>query len=356
MLKVLRGWLHRYFSDEQAVVLAVLLILGFATIFFLGKILAPVLISLVLAFLMQGLISSLEKRLHFPHNVAFGLVFAFFLGMLAVFLLVLMPLIGQQVSHLFNELPRMLGKWQSLFLMLPKNYPEFITDQQVFNIIKLIQGEAGQIGQLLLSVSISSLPVVASAVIYIVLVPILIFFFLKDRLIIGRWFVRCLPQERSLITQVAVEMNQQIANYIRGKAIEILVCGGATYIVFAIIGLNYAALLALAVGLSVIIPYVGAVAVTIPVALIGMVQWGLGDQFLYLMIAYLVVQALDSNVLVPLLFSEAVDLHPVAIICAVLLFGGLWGFWGVFFAIPLATLCKALLDAWPRVERINIKE
>ena len=66
------------------------------------------------------------------------------------------------------------------------------------------------------------------------------------------------------------------------------------------------------------------------------------------MVAYAIIQTLDGNVLVPLLFSEAVNLHPVAIICAVLLFGGLLGFWGVFFAIPLATLFKAVLYAWPR--------
>ena len=52
--------------------------------------------------------------------------------------------------------------------------------------------------------------------------------------------------------------------------------------------------------------------------------------------------------LVPLLFSEVVDLHPIAIIAAVLVFGGLWGFWGVFFAIPLATVVQSILKAWPR--------
>jgi putative permease len=61
-----------------------------------------------------------------------------------------------------------------------------------------------------------------------------------------------------------------------------------------------------------------------------------------------VIQALDGNVLVPVLFSEAVNLHPVSIILAVLFFGGIWGFWGIFFAIPLATLLKAMVTAWPR--------
>ena len=169
---------------------------------------------------------------------------------------------------------------------------------------------------------------------------------------IGQWVRGYLPRERALITRVAHDMNRQIANYIRGKVIEIFICGGVTYIAFVVLELNYAALLALLVGISVVVPYVGAVVVTVPVFLIALFQWGWSDQFIYLMAVYGIIQTLDGNVLVPLLFSEAVNLHPVAIICAVLLFGGLWGFWGVFFAIPLATLFKAVLDAWPRKEPV----
>lgn len=349
MIKVLRDWLHRYFSDEQAVVLAVLLILGFAAVLTLGGMLAPVLTGLVLAFLMQGLVTGLV-RLRLPQIIAVWLVFALFMSLLGLFLLVLMPLVWQQLSNLFNELPRMLGEWQALFLLLPERYPNLITDAQVLELTESVRGELGQFGQWALSFSLSSLPVLVSAMIYLVLVPILVFFFLKDSQLIGAWFRGYLPRERTLITQVAQEMNQQIANYIRGKFIEIIICGVVTYIAFAALGLNYAALLALLVGLSVVVPYIGAVVVTVPVALIGMFQWGWGDQFIYLLVVYGVIQALDGNVLVPLLFSEAVNLHPVAIICAVLLFGGLWGFWGVFFAIPLATLFKAVLSAWPRRE------
>jgi len=65
------------------------------------------------------------------------------------------------------------------------------------------------------------------------------------------------------------------------------------------------------------------------------------------MAIYAFIQFLDGNLLVPLLFSEVVNLHPVAIIVAVVFFGSLWGVWGVFFAIPLATLVQAMLKAWP---------
>ena len=129
-------------------------------------------------------------------------------------------------------------------------------------------------------------------------------------------------------------MDLQIGNYIRGKILEIIIVGVVTYIVFAWMGLNYAPLLAALVGLSVLVPYIGAAVVTLPVAVIAYFQWGLSAEFGYLILAYGIIQALDGNVLVPILFSEAVNLHPVAIIVSVLVFGGLWGFWGVFFAIP----------------------
>ncbi|AEA67533.1 AI-2E family transporter [Pseudomonas brassicacearum] len=351
MFKVLRDWIQRYFSDEEAVVLAVLLFLAFTAVLTLGGMLAPVLAGMVLAYLMQGLVTTLE-RLRLPGAVAVGLVFALFMGLLLVFIIVIVPLLWHQLVTLFNELPGMLAKWQSVLLLLPERYPHLVSDEQVLQAIEVVRGQIGKFGQWALTFSLSSLPLLVNIMIYLVLVPILVFFFLKDREMIGRWVRGYLPRERALITRVAQEMNRQIANYIRGKVIEIFICGGVTYIGFVALGLNYAALLALLVGISVVVPYVGTVVVTVPVALIALFQWGWSDQFIYLMAVYGIIQTLDGNVLVPLLFSEAVNLHPVAIICAVLLFGGLWGFWGVFFAIPLATLFKAVLDAWPSKEPI----
>jgi putative permease len=84
-------------------------------------------------------------------------------------------------------------------------------------------------------------------------------------------------------------------------------------------------------------------------------QWGINaDEFMFLTIAYAIIQTIDGVLLVPLLFSEAVNLHPVAIIVAILLFGGLWGFWGVFFAIPLATVVKAVINAWPKADEKDV--
>src|SRR5699024_7655414 len=138
--------------------------------------------------------------------------------------------------------------------------------------------------------------------------------------------------------------------YIRGKAMEIVIVWVVAYVVFKILGLDYAMLLSALVGFSVLIPYVGAFGMTIPVMLVAYAQWGFAPLTLWTLIAYTILQMLDGNALVPILFSGAVNLHPVAIIAAVLFFGGIWGLWGVFFAIPLATVIKSVIDAWPRQE------
>lgn len=157
MFKVLRDWMQRYFSDEEAVVLAVLLFLAFTAVLTLGGMLAPVLAGMVLAFLMQGLVNALE-RVRVPTRLAVMLVFALFMGALAVFMLVLVPLLWHQLITLFNELPGMLGKWQSLLLLLPERYPHLVSDEQVLHAIESVRGEIGKFGQWALTFSLSSLP------------------------------------------------------------------------------------------------------------------------------------------------------------------------------------------------------
>ena len=189
---------------------------------------------------------------------------------------------------------------------------------------------------------------VITVLVYLVLMPLLVFFFMKDKELILNWFRRLLPQHRGIAGDVWKDMDRQISNYVRGKAWEILIAWAVYYATFHAFGLRYAMLLSLLVGLSVIIPYAGAAMVTVPVLLVAWFEWGWTHQFIWLTIAYFVIHTLDGNVLVPLLFSEVVNLHPVAIIVAILVFGGIWGFWGVFFAIPLATLVQAILNAWPQ--------
>jgi putative permease len=350
MLSILKKWVDQIFAEEEALLLLLLILATLLIIVTMGNVLAPALTSIILAFMMQGMIVKLRQK-NVPQWLALLIAFMVFIGSFFILLLVIMPMAWQQTANLFNELPRMLGQWQQLLMLLPERYPTLISEVQIQEWVGLAKAELGKVGQWVVSFSLSTIPNLLAVLIYLILVPVLVFFLLKDRDAILHWISGFLPNKRPLLTRVWQEMNQQVANYVRGKAIEIVVVGGVSYLAFVVIDLNYAALLALLVGLSVLIPYIGATVVTLPVLMIGYVQWGWGSDFITLMVIYGVIQMLDGNVLVPLLFSEAVNLHPIAIILAVLVFGGFWGLWGVFFAIPLATLIKAVLNAWPTAEK-----
>jgi putative permease len=346
MIKVIKEWFHRYFSDPQAVLLAILLIVSFTILMTMSQMLAPVLASIVIAYLLDGLIKNL-KHWHFPNFLAIFLIYSGFITILIFFMVVLLPLLSYQLTQLIKELPSMVLEGHKLLKDLPEKY-DFISADQVNGIIESIRERVNEIGKQILSYSLSSIPTLIALVIYAILVPLLVFFFIKDKQKIIDWLVAFLPNEHTVAAQVWTEMNSQMGNYVRGKVYEIFLVGIAAYLLFAYLDMNYASLLAVLIGLSVIIPYIGAVIVTFPVMIVAYFQWGLEPYFFWATGSYLILQALDGNVLVPLLFSEAVNLHPVAIIVAVLVFGGLWGVWGIFFAIPLATLVKALLASWPR--------
>ncbi len=349
MLDIFKKWYERYLFEEEAVLLLVLLTLSVVLLMTIGDVLVPVLVSIILAYLMQGMATQLQSH-GLPQWFGFGFSFVVFIGAFFGFTLGLLPLAWRQLVSLAGETPRLLERGRELMGVLPEQYPEFVNQQQINEIVGLFQSEMAGLGQSLLSYSFSSIPSVLAVMVYMILIPILVFFFLKDRQKILDWLGGFLPQERPFLRQIWGEMNTQVANYARGKVIEMVVVGSVSYFCFAWMGLNYAALLGLLVGLSVIVPYIGAALVTLPVVMVAFLQWGLSSDFYYLVAVYFVIQALDGNVLVPLLFSEAVNLHPVAIIMAVLFFGGIWGVWGVFFAIPLATLIKAIINAWPKPE------
>lgn len=355
MRKLLRSFLDRYFHDEEAIIFVILLAMALLVLLTMGSILAPLMAAIVTAYLLQGLVNTL-LRYQVPYIVAVALVYILFISSFVAILLFLLPQAWGQLGRFINELPRLISEGQALLLHLPENYPSLITEQQVEDLIRTMRGSLASLGQVVVSYSISSIPRIFNWIVFLVLVPVLVFFMLKDKVVLVRWISNLLPHNRPLMLQVWQEMDMQLANYIRGKVLEIIILGVTSYVVFLVMGVNYALLLSVLIGLSVIVPFIGVAVVAIPVGLVAYVQWGFGGEFLAVMFAYTVIQLLDANVLVPVIFSETVNLHPVAIIAAVLVFGGLWGLAGVFFAIPLATLIKAIINAWPDTTRKSLSE
>ncbi len=346
-MNVLSRWFKRTFSNPEIVILTGLLAGLFAIIIFFGKPLAPFLASIVVAYLLESLVKRLES-MGIRRIWAVLLVFIGFISLLTVLLILVVPTLSQQITQLVQRLPDYLDKSLQFIQALPEKYPKLINEEQAQTLVSRLTTELTSLGQNLLKHILSSFAGIFSILVFFVLMPILVFFLLKDKEQILAWIRRFLPKDSRLTLAIWREVDTQIGNYVRGKVLEIIIVGLVSYIVFAAFGLQYAILLATLTGFSVLVPYIGAAVVTIPIAVVAFFQFGWSDKFLWLMAVYGLIQLLDGNVLVPFLFSEVNNLHPVAIILAVLFFGGIWGFWGVFFAIPLATLVNAILNAWPK--------
>jgi putative permease len=317
MIKYIQSWVKRYFSDPQVIILVLLLLFSLILVLLLGHMLLPVFVAIIIAYLLEGFVSLLQA-FRVPRSASVTIVFTLFLALITMILMVVLPLISNQISQFIQELPTMISRGQQELMRLPEKYPQLISHDDINKLFDYINSNITKLGEYILSISISSVRGLIEILVYLVLVPFLVFFFLKDKDIIFQWISSLLPEERGLTQRVWGEVNQQIANYIRGKIWEIIIVWASTYITFFFIGLSFSMILSLLVGLAVLIPYIGATVMFIPITLIAFLQWGIDLHLFYVLASYAIIHAIDGNILQPILLSEVVDLHPVAIIVAIL--------------------------------------
>ena len=338
--------LKNIFNNEETIIFSLAILLFFLVISFFGSILTPFIISIVVAYLLVGMQKKIQSY-DVSANVSLIITFLVFIITGAALLIWLVPLLYIQLQAFILDVPNLINNFLDFVSGLPAKFPDLVSSEQISIFFQAVSEEASVIAQNIVKSSISGIQSAITFLLYIILFPILVYFFLFDRKNIIDGFIKIIPGKRQMLSNIWAEMDIQLSNYVRGKTIEIFIVGIAAAIIFVSLGLKYSALLSVLVGLSVIIPFVGAFLVTIPVVIVGLLQFGLSTEFYLLIGLYLLLQALDGNLLVPIIFSETVKLHPVVIILAVFIFGSMFGFWGVFFSIPIATFIKAVWNAWP---------
>jgi putative permease len=345
MKQILQRWIRRYFSDPQVMILILILAVGFVVVSLFGRMLAPVFVAVILSVLLDGIVNYLDRS-GIRRETLVYLVFTLFVVVFTGLLLIVLPLTWRQVGELIRDLPGMAAMIRDMLSDLPRRYPGVITEELIGRVLSILSEEVQGLGGDIIKLSVISARGVVEIIVYLVLVPFLVFFMLKDKRLILDWLSGFIPEEHGLAVLVWDEVYDQFFNYLRGKVLEILFVWAINYAAFAIIGLKYSVILSMFVGIAVLVPYIGAAVMFIPVFLTAFFQWGTGAQTIWTVLAYMVLHALDGNLAAPLLLSRVVRIHPVAIIVAILIFGGLWGFWGLVFAIPLATLMHAVIRAW----------
>ena len=342
MTDFLAAYLRRLHDPQVAAMVAALL-LGTMVLLFLGPALAPYFTAIVVAYLLEGMIRSLQ-RIRFPRMLAVLLVFSLFLLVLNILLLKLLPTLATELANISNEIPNITKLLKELVSRATASASGFVNPEFAENMLLHLVETSQEMVSESVPLLLMGVPGLISVALYLVLVPFLVFFFLKDKGILLAAFSRYLPNERTLLNRVFREVNAGVGGYIRGKFWEMLLLGAVSYVAFMLIHFKYAFLVGILTGLSVLIPFLGLAVVTIPVALLGVFQWGLTWEALNPLIVYGILQMIDGNIVAPMILGETVKVHPTTIMLAVLLFGSLWGVLGVFFAVPLVVLVKSVLE------------
>ncbi len=242
-----------------------------------------------------------------------------------------------------------LSKFQKIKSKLPESYQNIITVDQIKDAVHYLEVQTkGFLSHIVKNQLAPLFMDTISFLVYLVIVPIFAFYMLKDKdrllKLAGHYLS---PYEE--VSKFWQEIRRLISEYLNGNLIHIIIVTSINAIALWLLGLNYALLLGIGVGLSVLIPYVGMIVVTIPIAVIGFMQFGLSSDLMWLFGIYVAIQLIDAYVITPMLFSEKLDMDAFSILVAIFVFGGIWGFWGIVLAIPLATFVKTVFNFWPSI-------
>ncbi len=339
-------------------VLIALSIFTLVVLFWFSGALVPFFAAGVVGYLLDPLVVRLE-RWRVPRLLATILVMLSSVAMLALIIFSIVPTVVEQLNSLANQIPGVIIKVEIWIGEMQEIYPEYFPGTTAFEFFDSLSLQLENLLGSLITVLLAWAGGTIGGTVNAIIVGFLVFFILKDKEQIWGYIVNLLPGlQHHTVTDVLADIDRQMGRFIKGKFIVVFLLFLLSTAVFWIIGLRYFLLLGILTGISTFIPYVGAIVVGIPVVAAGFIQWGTVAAAGWTLLAYLGIQSVDGYYLTPVIIGKETSIHPTAIILAILICGSLWGFWGVFFAVPAAVIVKSILDQvyFPSLHRAATEE
>jgi len=337
--------INNLLKNQQFMFLVTVILAGFISLWVVGDLSTPILASIVLALLFRPMQVYFIK-IGIPERLSVFITFLIVVILALVFFLIFIPLFINEATRYWNELPNLVVISEPLLDLLGQyNAPiESIEGAQSF--LSEIAGYASDA----VSFTISRLQDTANLLLTIILVPIFLFFWLWDTDTLSSGFSKLVPKKRKFLTRVWNETNTNFQSYFKAKFVEVFVVAVSGSLMFWALGLNSPVLLGVSFGLSQLIPFFGPVFMTFPVLIVSLAQFGLDPYVIVILLFYGLLQNIDGNIFLPFLMSGVVKLPAVVVLLSVFLFGAIFGIWGVFFAVPIASFIKSLMDNWKYID------
>ncbi len=313
---------------------------GGGLLYLLAPVLTPFLIAIILAYIGDPLVDRLED---WGWSRALSVVTVFVLLTLAglVLLVILVPMLQQQISLLVEKLPGYL-EWLRT-TALPALTARLGVDMELETLKSLGSGTSGAVGGLLKIVSQSGVTLLGWLA-NLVLIPVVTFYMLRDWDVLVRHVHHLLPRRSEpVIATLAKASDEVLGAFFRGQLLVMLALGVIYTIGLWFVGLELALLLGMLAGVVSFVPYLGFIVGIVSAGIAAVMQFQELLPLVYVAGVFMVGQMVEGMVLTPMLVGERIGLHPVAVIFAVLAGGQLFGFFGVLMALPVAAVIMVLL-------------
>ena len=309
------------------------LVLFVLILYILGDILVPLGFSVLIAILLNPLYTRLAKVLpKIPAILLSILVAVLLLAGLLYFL-------STQINTFTSSLPQLKHKLH-LFIsqagIWAKNHFGLNLQQQIDS----LSGASGENTMLR-----STLSTIAGVLSVLVLIPIYVFMLLFYKPLILDFLFQVFKEENSLrVAEILSETKTAVQSFMQGLMIETVIVCCLNSLALMLLGVPSAVVIGVLGGILNLLPYIGGlIAIALPVLMVTIVKEGYTTQ-LFIIAAYLVIQFIDNNILVPRIVSKKVQINALVSIIVVLLGGALWGVAGMFLSIPLIGVLKIIFD------------
>lgn len=316
---------------------------------FLIHLLIPFIIASFVAYILYPIITWL-KQYNFPNVLSILFIYMLFIGGFIYSVYRVYPALMIQLRDLNEHIPQFIKMYEDTIYQIYVStsfLPEAVHDQMdqfIFNIETTLENQVGKI--------MSGFTKIFDFIVMLTIIPVLVFYFLKDYQAIKKYFVTFIPvKHRNMVEQIAGVIDRSLGGYIRGQLLVAGFVSLLTFITFHLIGVKYALLLAMIMGVTNIIPYFGpiigalpAVAITITVST---------KLTIIVIIAVLIIQIVESNFISPYIVGKTMNIHPIAIIFALLLGGKIYGIVGMIIAVPALTILKEVINHLVRIKRVH---
>lgn len=306
---------------------------------FSWQLLAPFIIACFIAYLLYPVIKKIHSY-QIPKGLAILLIYLLFFGGIAFLSYRFYPRIVLQLSDLNEHLPQLIQMYETTIFQVYEStsfLPETVHDKMdelISSIEKNLDTLTGKL--------IGGLTKIFDMIVFITVLPVLVFYFLKDFEEIKQYFLKFIPEKyRPICWNIVQGIDESLGNYIRGQLLVSLFVSLVTYLTFELLNIEYSLLLAIIMGLTNIIPYFGPIIGAVPAVAIAATMSS--KTVIFVLIAVFVIQLIESNLIAPYIVGRSIAIHPIAIIFALLLGGNLAGITGMILAVPLLTMSREVV-------------